>query len=185
MSDMQEYVKGVAGRTNKLLECIAEVRRESQRHQAQLDAQRQVLQQQYGTKIEACAEQEKRLVDELVGLVEPNFDLLALKGTKTIKFRAGEISLRTNAPALEVTDPAGDAAVIRRIRRHGGLRKFTTIGARSLNKNALKAAPDFVTHIRGIEIVRRTNMVIKPAETQGEIIRTSDKFSVTLTTEGG
>lgn len=112
------------------------------------------------------------MVDELVKLVVPRFILLVARGTKTIKLRSGQISLRLSSPALEVAD--SEEAVLQRIAKAGGVRRFTRPGKRTLNKDALKKNPSFVKRIKGLLIVQHQNLVIKPSKIQGEIVRDAE-----------
>jgi phage host-nuclease inhibitor protein Gam len=171
-------VKETASQANELLRQIAAARRKRAQKEALLNARVQTLKDRHGSEIEALKQHEASLIDQLVGLVVPKFALLAVKGTKTIKLRSGEISIRLSPESLEVTDD--EDAIIRRIRKQGGLRKFTRLGKRTLDKAALKKNPAFVARIQGLAIVRRQQLTIKLPQAQGEVVLTADALRTPL-----
>jgi phage host-nuclease inhibitor protein Gam len=185
LDSSKEEVKEVARRANDLLWQIADIRRRKDAKQAQLDKHVADVQKKYGVPVEDLKHVEKALIDELVQLVGPLFHQLVAKGTKTIKLRSGSISLRKSSrPTLMVNHPGGDAAIIKRLASLGGLKQFTSVPKRILNKEALKLDPELVARINGVEIVQKTSMIIKPTKVQGEIIVTPDPLTISLPNEG-
>jgi phage host-nuclease inhibitor protein Gam len=168
----------LARQANDILRDIGRVRRMHQGEQARLNAKVQALQDRHGPHIQALKEEETELSKQLAELVVPRFAALAFRSTKTIKLRSGEVSLRLGQEALEVHDD--EDAIIRRIQRRRGLNRFTRVGKRTLNKDALKRDPKFVSRIYGLIIVRRQFLVIKPRHTQGEISLSAEAISVEL-----
>jgi phage host-nuclease inhibitor protein Gam len=176
-----ENVNETASKANDLLRQIAATRRRRIQKEARLNARVQALKDRDGPEIEALKQSEASLTDQLVKLVVPKFVFLAIKGTKTIRLRHGEISLRLSPESLELSED--EAVIIRRIRKQGGLRKFTRMGKRTLDKAALKKDPAFVAKIPGLAIVRRQHLSIRLPKTQGEIVLTADALSTQLSEE--
>jgi len=170
--------RALAVQANDILRDIGRVRRMREHQQNQLNARVQALQDRYGPRIQTLQEEESALAKQLANVVVPRFAALAFRQTKTIKLRSGEVSLRLGAESLEVHDD--EEAIIRRIRRRRGLNRFTRVGKRTLNKEALKRDPKFVSRIYGLLVVRRQFLVIKPRHTQGEITVTAEAMSVAL-----
>lgn len=168
----------LARQANDILRDIGRVRRMRQHQQNRLNARVQALQDHHGPHIQSLQEEENALAKQLADLVTPRFAALAFRQSKTIKLRSGEVSLRLGQEALEVHDD--EEAIIRRIRRKRGLNQFTRVGKRTLDKAALKRDPTFVARIYGLVIVRRQYLVIKPRQTQGEIVLTAEAMSVEL-----
>jgi phage host-nuclease inhibitor protein Gam len=163
---------------NDVLRDIGRVRRLRQAEQNRLNAKVQALQDRFGPHIQTLQEEENALAKQLADIVMPRFELLAASGTKTIKLRSGEVSQRLGPESLEVV--GDEATIIKRIQRKGGLGRFTRVGKRTLDKDALKREPRFVAHIKGLVIVRRQFLIIKPRHTQGEITLATEPLSVTL-----
>lgn len=178
-----ENIKQSALLANELMKQLGEVRRSREVKQVQLNARIQQLKDQYGPGIETDKQKESKVIEQLLKIVLPQFALLAVKNQKTIKFRNGTIALRKGKAALVVTEPAGEDAVIRRIAARGGLRRFTRMSKRTLDKDALKKDPDFVAKVKGIEIQRKTSVVIKPSKVQGEIVLSTESLSVPIMEE--
>lgn len=168
----------VAKQANELVRQLGEVARKREQREATLNRTVQAAKDKYGPVIEEAKLLETDLATQINELIMPSFALLAEKGTRTIKLRSGLISLRDSKQALEVSD--SEATVIKRIAKHGGLRKFTRPGKRSLDKEALKKEPTFVDKIKGLAIVQATNLIIKPSRAQGEIITTPDPKTITV-----
>lgn len=178
-------IKATVAAANELLREIVEVRTTRLRKQDTLDRRVNALKTKHGPEIDILQKQEDALIRQLTGLVLPKFFLLAFKGTKTIKLRSGEISLRDSAEKLVVDDD--EKTVIKRIGRSGGgnLTKFTRlVRKRELDKNALKKDPSFVEKIKGIRITRDTTVVIKPSRARASAIElAADKLSVQIQKE--
>lgn len=101
---------------------------------------------------------------------KPRFRRLVIPGTKTIRLTFGEISHRISPASLVVDD---EKLAMRWLRRNRLLGRFTKVGKRTINNKALKEAldadPALAARIRGVQVVRGENFVIKPGKTQAEI----------------
>ena len=181
MATLPTHVRETARQANELLRDLGRIRRNRSLQQARLNARLQATKDRYGPSIEELAQQEAQLSQQLAELILPKFALLAISGSRTIKLRSGEISLRRGREALAVTDD--EAVIIRRIAARGRLRQFTRLGKRSLNREALKQDPAFVARIKGLDIIRSQSLVIKPARAQGEIVLSADALRVSLPAE--
>jgi phage host-nuclease inhibitor protein Gam len=175
-------IKEAATNANDLLRQIGDTRRERLRKQAELDAGVQKLKDELGPAIDTLKQQEESFIDQLVKMVLPRFGQLVRAGTKTIYLRSGEISMKASSKeTLEIAEGVSEDLIINRIARRSGLRKFTRLGKRTLNKEALKKDPAFVAKIKDLSIVRKNSLVIKPASSQGEeIVRDTTPLSVPL-----
>jgi phage host-nuclease inhibitor protein Gam len=178
-------IRQVIRRANELLRGIAEVRRQRLVQEASLNEEVQKLKDVYGPTIDALTTLEEKHVAELVGLVLPRFYKLARKGTKTIFLRSGQIKLRSaSEDKVVIADGVSEDTIIKRIARKRGIRKFTRIGKRTLNRDALKQHPEFVAQIEDLSLRRTTTLTIMPARTQGsEIKLDADNLSIPLPQE--
>lgn len=173
-------LRETAHRASELLGRIGTLNRQIVIKQVRLDERIKTLKERYGPDIDALTKERDALVNELAGLVVPKFALLAFKRTQTIKLRAGEVSLRLGAESVQFDDD--EAVIIKRIRQRGLasklLRRTVTV---HVDKNAFKKLR---VPIKGIRVVRKPSLVLKPSRTQGkEIVVEQDKLSVSLPTE--
>lgn len=182
MTSAIKSLEAVIRRANELVRDITALERQQTASTKQLEGWVADLQELFGPGIESVAAEKQKLTKELIALVIPRFDQLAFEDTKTIKLRHGQLSLIQGRDKLEVSDD--EESIIRRIKRHGGLRKFTKLGKRTLVKDALKKDPAFVAKIKGLKIIRESSLIIRPTVAQGsEIVREADAFSVPLPKE--
>lgn len=165
-----------AAQANKLLEALSAAMQKLDSEQASMDEEIRAIKERYAPRIDELSSERDGLVEELATLSQEHWEELRKPGTKSILLRAGEISKKLSQPALQVE--GDEETIVKRIGRHGGLRAFTRVGKRTLDKAKLKAAPGFVEKIKGIQIVQTENLVIKPAQTQGEIIHKGDPLKV-------
>jgi phage host-nuclease inhibitor protein Gam len=170
----------IVDRANVLIGQIGSKRRAWLRKEKELEDELQKLKDERGPGIDRIKAEERALIGELTQLVMANFMQLVKPGTKTVSLRNGEISLRESSrPALEITEGVKEETVINRIRRARGVRKYLRVKY-ELDKDALKAAPDFVKKIKDLSIVRRTTLLIRPTQVQGEKIKEKDPLNVTV-----
>lgn len=182
MGQAPAEIKAVRERVNELLGALRNTRRSRLQKEASLNGRIKKLQDKHSPEIKELQEQEDALVQQLTKLALPVFKQLAMPGTKTIRVRNGEVSLRkASQDALEVTDD--ESKIIRRIKGARGLSRFTRVGKRTLDKEALKKAPDFVARIKGLAIVRNSSLVIRPGKKVPELVLTAEQVSVPLPEE--
>lgn len=182
MADTVQEIKEARGRANELLGQLGTVRRQRSQQEARLNAKTKALKDRHGPEIDRLKEHEERLIEELTRLVKPRLVFLFKRGTQTIFLRNGQIQLRHGRPTLQID--GDEATIIRRIARRRGLTRFTRIGKRTLDKEALKKDPAFVAKIKGLRIVKQGSLVIKPGRVQGqEIILDDDTLSVPIDKE--
>lgn len=178
MSTQVDDIKQAAQSANELLGQIGARRRERLRREKALEEEVQKLKDEHGPEIDRLKEEEQTLISLLKDLVLPRFALLAPAGAKTIPLRNGEIRLRESSRStLVIAEGESEDDIIKRIRRHGGVRRFLRVKW-ELDKEALKTAPEFVAKIKGLSIVRKTALLIRPAEVQGETIKEQDPLNV-------
>jgi phage host-nuclease inhibitor protein Gam len=181
MTTSVEELRSIGARASRLLSEIGTVHRMRARKQTQLDDRIKKIQERYGPEIESLQNQQNALVKQLVGLVLPHFDDLAAEGTKTIKLRSGELSLRLGPEALQIDN---DDDVIKQLRRRAMLNAVTKV-TRTIDKVALKKRPELVSKLKGVSIVRSEKLHIKPTKLRGaEITLSTDNLAVTVP-EGG
>lgn len=173
-----DEIRETAIRANDLLRQIATVRRNKARAEALLEEQIQELKDREGPAIETLKQEEESIVRQLVELIMPKFDQLAVSGTQMIRLRNGEIRKHRGHESLEVSDD--EEIIIRRIARKGGLTKYTRVGKRTLDRTALKKAPAFVAKIKGLKVVRNPALILSLPQEQGEVIQTNDTLSIPL-----
>lgn len=128
--------------------------------------------------IDKLTAQRDAVRDELAARAAVHRDALTSGTDKMIRLRHGTLRWKFTQPTLEIEDGVSEATLIERIRRARGLKKFTVLGKRTLDKKALKKSPGFVARIRGMRIIRRENFLIVLAETQAEIVKAGDPFVV-------
>jgi phage host-nuclease inhibitor protein Gam len=181
MTTSVEELRSIGARASQLLAEIGTVYRTRTRKQTQLDDRIKKVQERYGPEVESLQNQQNALVRQLVGLVLPHFDDLAAEGTKTIKLRSGELSLRLGPEALQIDN---DEDVINQLRRRAVLKAFTKV-TRTIDKVALKKRPELVSKLKGVTVVRSEKLHIKPTKLRGtEITLSTDNLTVTVP-EGG
>jgi phage host-nuclease inhibitor protein Gam len=166
-----EDLHQVASRANELLAELGRVVRDLKRKNADHDDAIQKVNDEHGPEIDRLTAKREELKGQIADLVLPRFWVLAKKRTKTIFLRNGEISLSFGRESVEVAEGVSEETIIGRIRRRRGLKNFTRVGKRTLNRDALRTAPWFVAKINDLAIVRKPSLTFKPAEAQGEEIK--------------
>ena len=138
----------------------------------------QKLKEQKAVPINEATKLRDLLLDDATAIVEQHWK--ALMGSdrgKTLVLRSGTLSIRKATASLEVVD---EAAAMKSLRRLGVLRKFTRLGKRTIDKNALKKAPEVIAKMKGVQLKQDENLIIKPAKTQVELKRIFHPFRRTL-----
>lgn len=159
-----------------LLREIAHERRERLRLQARLDLAVSRAKDRYGSEIEEHKQKEQDIIRILLRTLLPDFLAMAMPGTKTVRLRGGEVSLRTNPVSIEVVDEDQAFAYLK---RRGMFRRFTRVKY-ELDKAALKKAPQLLRLLPGIKVVQRQSVVLRLPKVQGEIIVDGDTLSLPL-----
>ncbi len=175
-SELPTTKRELAAHCSRLLVQIADKRRRANRLQGELNKKVASLQEDYGKRIETHKDAEKKLIDALLSAALPNFAQLVSPGTRTIKLRSGEVALRDNPGAIEVTD---EAAAINYLRRRGLLGRYTRV-KRTLDKTALKKNLKLLLRLPGVTFTKGTSVVLRPMTVQGEIVVEGDSLSVPL-----
>ncbi len=172
----------LAKEADELLESIGDVINKLEIQENQLNERIKKVKGEFGDKIDELTKRRDDLAGQLAGLAKQHRKELVEPGTKMISLRHGQIRWRRSPRALEVEDH--EAIIIERIRRLRGLRTFTRVGKRTLDKTKLKAAPGFVTRVKGLKITQTEDLVIDPAKVQSEIVRTGDPLKFPASQEG-
>jgi phage host-nuclease inhibitor protein Gam len=169
----------VITRVNELLGQFVEIRRKRLQKQQELNSKVKEIQDEYGPGIDELKRREDDLFNQLVDRLTPRFSELARKGTKTIYLRNGEIRKKTSGKdKLDFAEGFSEERILKQIKRLGGLRRFTRI-KRTIDKEALKKDPEFLSRLKGLVVTRKVSLVIKPAGVQGEeIVRDTDPLIV-------
>jgi phage host-nuclease inhibitor protein Gam len=185
LSTVVDDIQQVATRANELLGQIGTKRRERTQKEKDLNDEVQKSRDEHGPAIDELKKEERSLIRELTELVLPRFALLARSGTKTISLRNGEIKLhRSSRDALNIAEGETEENIIKRIRRLRGVRRFIRVKIiYELDREKLKAAPEFVAKVKGLAIARKTFLRIRPSEVQGEEIKDNDMLNVPVASE--
>jgi phage host-nuclease inhibitor protein Gam len=186
MTEAVSNLRQIVRRANELLQGIANARRERVYLEAKLKERVEAFQQEYGPSIDRFKQMEEARVDELIELVSPRFRRLVRKGTQTIFMRHGQVAYNKGSEKVEIAEGVSEEVIIKRIARIGGLRKYTSLGKRTIRRSVLVKNPEFVARIKDLSIVRRPRFIIRLPKVQGqsiEIKKDASHISVELPKE--
>lgn len=128
----------------------------------------QAIDANFAPTINPLTENREKLVDELKHIWEEHKGALVDDGGKSAMFRSGVLGTRTSPPTLVIAD---ESAVMRYLRRHGLLKRFTKIGKRTIDKVALKKAPEVVEKITSASLETTEYFYINLPHGEAEIKR--------------
>lgn len=154
-------------------------RTESLINQAELakDNEIKAVLDKYGSKVDALTIIREELVDRITTIYSLHRTFLTDGKGKQVVLRGGTLTAKFATASLIVDD---EARAMHYIKRMGKLRLFTRLGKRTLNKDALKANPEFVKKAPGIRIDQPENLTIKLPKLGIERIRRLHPLRTTL-----
>lgn len=143
---------------------IGRAQRERERIQAEMNDALAEIRQRFEQQATPHAEQIKTLSAGVQTWCEANRATLTQDGkTKTARLASGEIRWRTRPPSVSVRA----ADVVLQALKAMKLDRFIRT-KEEVNKEAILAEPEAVTHIKGVTITQKEDFVIVPFETELE-----------------
>jgi phage host-nuclease inhibitor protein Gam len=171
VSTIAEDIEQVSSRANELMGELGDAVRKYDRLQQNLDEEVKRLTEEHSEGVDRSAKHVEELKQQLIELVMPHFNLLARAGTKTIFLRNGEVALSQGQESVVNVEGASDDQVVEEIRKHRGINKYTRLGRRVPNREALKKSPEFVAKLKLVFIERKPTVRLRPARMQGETLK--------------
>lgn len=163
----------IARSLNDDMESLSIVHNEKKILEAELEEAIRLARQPFQARIEELTSSIDEITKRMAQVVVDNRETLFNDETKLLSLRSGKLVIKLSPGKLVIDD---EDAALRYIRNNGKLRMFTKLGKRTLDKMALKRAPEFVAKARGMHIEQSEILSIKPAKAQGEIVTNLNPF---------
>jgi phage host-nuclease inhibitor protein Gam len=160
------------------LDELGQIVRELAKLQAQWDAEVNTVKKKYKSQVDALTARRDETRDALAEYASAHRSKLLTGRGKIVQLRSGTIRWKYTKPTLSIAEDVSEEVVVRRIRQQRGLKRFTKVGKRTLNKTALVADPEFVARIRGLRVIQREDFIIKPTKAQTEIVKQGSPLTV-------
>ncbi len=152
---------------NDLLERLSKVRNQIDDLTLQQTAEIEKVKQKYAPQIDPLVAERNSLMDQVAAFFTEHRDELTKKA-KSVMLRAGRLSARKAALAVEIDN---EAAAIKFLRRRGWLRRFAYRPGWKLDRAALKREQDDAAKIPGVRFVQTERLTATFEDPRAELVR--------------